>query len=40
MIGHVTPEAYEGGPIALVEEGDTIIINAKDRLLNLVSMGS
>jgi dihydroxy-acid dehydratase len=26
-IGHVTPEAYLGGPIALVEEGDTIHID-------------
>ena len=26
-IGHVSPEAAEGGPIALVEEGDTIVIN-------------
>ncbi|GAB4540396.1 MAG: dihydroxy-acid dehydratase [Anaerolineae bacterium] len=26
-IGHVTPEAYLGGPIALVEEGDTISID-------------
>lgn len=27
IIGHVSPEAYDGGPIALVEEGDTIEIN-------------
>jgi dihydroxy-acid dehydratase len=26
-IGHVTPEAYEGGPIALIKEGDTIHID-------------
>jgi dihydroxy-acid dehydratase len=26
-IGHVTPEAYLGGPIALIEEGDTIRID-------------
>ncbi len=26
-VGHVTPEAYLGGPIALVEEGDTIAID-------------
>ena len=37
MIGHVTPEAYEGGPIALVEEGDTIIIDTNGRRLDLVS---
>jgi dihydroxy-acid dehydratase len=27
VIGHVSPEAYLGGPIALVENGDTIVIN-------------
>ena len=26
-VGHVTPEAYLGGPIAFVEEGDTIVID-------------
>jgi dihydroxy-acid dehydratase len=31
LIGHVTPEAYEGGPIALVEEGDIITIDVKQR---------
>ena len=30
VVGHVTPEAYDGGPIALVEDGDTIIIDLKD----------
>lgn len=35
-IGHVTPEAAEGGPIALVEEGDLIEINIPGRVLNLV----
>lgn len=32
VVGHVAPEAQVGGPIALVEEGDTITIDA-DRLL-------
>jgi len=36
MIGHVAPEAYEGGPLALVKNGDTILIDAKKRLLDLV----
>lgn len=27
VIGHVAPEAYLGGPIALIEEGDTIIVD-------------
>jgi len=29
IVGHVTPEAQEGGPIALVENGDTITIDAE-----------
>ena len=29
IVGHVTPEAQEGGPIALVEKGDLITIDAK-----------
>jgi len=37
MIGHVTPEAYDGGPIALVQNGDMITIDAKNRTLDLVS---
>jgi dihydroxy-acid dehydratase len=35
-IGHVCPEAYEGGPIALVEEGDMIEIDIPNRILNLL----
>ncbi len=35
-IGHVSPEAAEGGPIALVEEGDWIEIDIPARKLNLV----
>ena len=35
IVGHVTPEAQEGGPIALVEDGDTITIDAKKRVLDL-----
>lgn len=34
-IGHVSPEAAVGGPIALVEEGDTIKINIPENTLNL-----
>ncbi|HWQ44782.1 MAG TPA: dihydroxy-acid dehydratase [Methanosarcina barkeri] len=34
-IGHVSPEASEGGPIALVKAGDTIEINIPERVLNL-----
>jgi dihydroxy-acid dehydratase len=36
MIGHVAPEAALGGPIALVEEGDTITIDVDRRALDLV----
>ena len=35
MIGHVAPEAEEGGPIALVKEGDTITIDLPKRRLQL-----
>ena len=35
VVGHVAPEAYVGGPIALVREGDSITIDADKRLLQL-----
>ncbi|MEH2239423.1 dihydroxy-acid dehydratase [Nostoc sp.] len=35
VVGHVAPEAAVGGAIALVEEGDSITINAPARLLQL-----
>lgn len=35
IIGHVTPEAMEGGPIALVQDGDEIVIDAEKRILDL-----
>ncbi|HKA45496.1 MAG TPA: dihydroxy-acid dehydratase [Burkholderiales bacterium] len=35
VVGHVAPEAAVGGPIALVEEGDSITIDAEQRLLQL-----
>ena len=35
VVGHVAPEAYVGGTIALVHEGDSITIDAPDRLLQL-----
>lgn len=34
-IGHVSPEAAVGGPIALVEEGDIICINIPENTLNM-----
>jgi dihydroxy-acid dehydratase len=35
VVGHVTPEACVGGPIALVQNGDTITIDAQSREMNL-----
>jgi dihydroxy-acid dehydratase len=35
VVGHVAPEAYEGGTIALVEEGDLITIDAHRQLIEL-----
>lgn len=37
-IGHVTPEALEGGPIALIEENDLIEINVPERRLAIVGI--
>ncbi len=35
-IGHVSPEAYAGGPIALVEDGDEILVDVSGRRLDLL----
>ena len=35
VIGHVSPEAIEGGPIALLEDNDTITIDAERRQINV-----
>ena len=35
IIGHVVPEAQEGGPIALVEDGDVITIDAVESRLDV-----
>jgi dihydroxy-acid dehydratase len=35
VVGHVAPEAYVGGLIALVKEGDSITIDAKKRRIQL-----
>jgi dihydroxy-acid dehydratase len=40
IIGHVTPEAQAGGPLALVEDGDTITINSETRSVQLEVDGS
>jgi dihydroxy-acid dehydratase len=36
VIGHVTPEAFDGGPIALIEDGDRIVVDAERREINLL----
>ena len=35
VVGHVTPEAYEGGPLAIVKNGDAIIFDAEQREITL-----
>ena len=35
VVGHITPEAFEGGPIALVEDGDRITIDAETRQITV-----
>src|SRR4051812_17042804 len=35
IVGHVTPEAQEGGPIALVRNGDRIVIDAEKNLIDI-----
>jgi dihydroxy-acid dehydratase len=34
-IGHISPEAAEGGPIALIEDGDAILLDIPNRRLEL-----
>lgn len=38
VIGHCSPEAVDGGPIALVEEGDLIEIDVMGRKLNIIGV--
>ena len=35
VVGHITPEAYLGGPLALIKSGDSITIDAEKRQLNV-----
>ncbi|MCX7869067.1 MAG: dihydroxy-acid dehydratase, partial [Terrimicrobiaceae bacterium] len=35
VVGHITPESYDGGPLAVVKNGDPITIDASRRELNL-----
>ena len=36
FVGHISPEAAEGGPIAIVHDGDTIEIDVDNKQLNLL----
>lgn len=38
VVGHVAPEAYLGGPIALVEAGDTIVVDLNKNTLNCLEL--
>ena len=38
VIGHCSPEAADGGPIALVEDGDLIEIDGPERKLNIIGV--
>src|SRR6266446_6420544 len=40
VVGHVTPEAYVGGPLALVKNGDPITIDAEKRQISLDLTGA
>jgi len=35
VIGHITPEAFDGGPIALIEDGDRVTVDAERREITL-----
>jgi dihydroxy-acid dehydratase len=34
IVGHITPEAQDGGPIALVQTGDAVVVDAENRCLD------
>ena len=35
MVGHVAPEAFRGGPLALVRDGDTVVVDVDERRLDV-----
>jgi dihydroxy-acid dehydratase len=39
VVGHVTPEAAVGGPLAIVQDGDAILIDARDKTITLAVSG-
>ena len=36
VVGHITPEAFSGGPLAIIEDGDEILIDAENNKLELL----
>ena len=40
MVGHVTPEATDGGPIAIIQDGDRIVIDTERNDLSFLDLGS
>src|SRR5580658_8596925 len=38
VIGHVAPEAFLGGPIALVEDGDTIVVDVRENRIDCLQL--
>ncbi len=35
VVGHIVPEAYEGGTLAVVEDGDIITIDSENNIINV-----
>ena len=35
MVGHIAPEAFRGGPLAIVRDGDPIVLDVENRMLDL-----
>lgn len=38
IVGHVVPEAFDGGPIALIRDGDVITIDANSRKIDMINV--
>eukprot|EP01135_Chromosphaera_perkinsii_P002640 Nk52_evm8s226 gene=Nk52_evmTU8s226 len=38
IIGHITPEAQEGGPIALIKDGDTVKVDAENKRIDMIDV--
>lgn len=38
VVGHVTPEAQVGGPLALLKDGDRLVIDAENKTLNAIEV--